>query len=90
MQALHFLSQLIYWSQNMVNNHFCFLTMEAKCIILLGDEYSVDFLETREFCNQKWVEMMKLSNLEERLHFLAKKHWLLVHVRSAIFNGMQD
>ena len=52
--------------------------MEFVYIILLGDEYVVDFLESREATQKK--AMLKLSRLEEHLYFLAKKNWLLVHV----------
>ena len=45
--------------------------MEFMYIILLGDEYVVDFLESREAIKKK--AMLKLSSLEQRLYLLAKQ-----------------
>jgi len=47
--------------------------MEFVYVILLGDEYVVDFLESRDESYPKIKALMKLSSLEEGLHFLAKK-----------------
>ena len=70
-QALRFPSQLTYLSQNMVNG-CCFLR-EFVYVILLGDEYDVDFLESRDSHDKNMPTIMKLSSVEEGLHFLAKK-----------------
>ena len=48
--------------------------MEFMCVILLGDEYSVDFLESRNANDHVPEAKMTLSNLEEGLYFLAKQN----------------
>ena len=63
----------------MVNDCCCFL-VEFVYIILLGDEYAVDLLESREYHDHNVKANMKVSRLEEHLYFLAKQNWLLVHV----------
>jgi len=44
--------------------------MEFLYITLLGDEYSVDFLASREGNHPKVKATLKVSSLEEGLHFL--------------------
>jgi len=46
--------------------------MEFVYIILLGDEYSVDFLESRK--TEGFKAILKLSRLEEWLFLLAKQN----------------
>jgi len=48
--------------------------MEFVYIILLGNEFSVDFLESREGNYQEMIEFMKISSLKEGLHFLVKQN----------------
>jgi len=55
----------------MVNGCCCFL-IEFVYIILLGDEYGVDLLESHEFHDHNVKAMLKLSRLDEQLYFLAK------------------
>jgi len=44
-------------------------------VVLLGDEYNVDFLEKRDADSiPMFKDAMKLSSLEEGLHFLAKQN----------------
>ena len=54
--------------------------MEFVYIILLGDEYGVDVLESHDYHDHDAKMMLKLSSLDEGLYFLAKQNWLLVHV----------
>jgi len=42
-------------------------------IVLLGDECSVDFLESRE-AKVKLKEVKKISRIDEGLHFLVKQN----------------
>jgi len=57
----------------MVNGCFSFLR-EFVYVVLLGDEFSVDFLENRETTNQKMKTIRKLSIAEEGLHLLTKQN----------------
>jgi len=46
--------------------------MEFVYIILLGDEYVVEFLESQDVA--KFKAILKLSSLEERVYLLTKQN----------------
>jgi len=69
MQALHFPSQLTYWNRSLVNGCCCSLR-EFVYIVLLGEEFGVDFLERRD----SKLQIKLIKNLEEGLYFLAKQN----------------